>query len=153
MADCTQLSCCPFAIDRVEHLTSQELPAGGAFTSQADISIPEGLTKLSFWISYTRGAVGGYPQFQVEWSNGTETDYVEMILDEGSLSASQPNASVQLYRQRLLGPIPQDGNALTYIFPFDVPLWATGVRLLAAELGVTATPGTIAIAATGEGSI
>ena len=151
--DVVLLQCCPFAIEREVHLASQALPAAGAYTTQVYTALPPGTTRLAFWTSYTRGAVGGYPGWRVQWGNGTESNSRAMILDEGSLTPALPSATAQTYQETLLGPIPQDGTALTYLYEFDVPPGATEVRLQVAEVGITATPGTAAIAVTGLGSI
>jgi hypothetical protein len=139
-----------FLIGRSTHLVSQVLPPAGAFTNQAFSAVPSGTKSITFWVTYTRGAVGGFPAFRAQWSNGTETA-TEAVEDLGSLVVAQPFADVSFYEQTLLGPIPADGNPITYPLVFSIPDNTTSVRLIAAERGVTATPGTVAIALTGSG--
>lgn len=129
---------------RAVHLASGALPGAGAFTAQAFSSVRFGLSRVTFAVTYTQGAAGGFPQFRFQSTNGTESP-LESIEDSGSLLPAQPFATVNFYEATRIGPIPQDASPLTYELTFEIPKGSTGVRLLAAELGVTATPGTIAI--------
>ena len=142
-----------WVITRTAHLASGALPAAGAFTSQAAQAIPAGTKKISFWITYTRGAAGGYPVFELLCSNGTEE--IRVVLGNvSSLAVSQPNGAFDTLQLQLIGPKPQNGSALVFGYTFndeDLPAGATTTRLLAAELGVTGTPGTCAITFTAEG--
>ena len=91
--------------------------------------------------------------FELLCSNGTEE--IRVVLGNiSSLVVSQPNAALDTLQSQLIGPKPQDGNALVFGYTFndeDLPAGATTTRLLAAEVGVTATPGTCAITFTAEG--
>jgi hypothetical protein len=139
----------PATVARSVHIASAALPAAGAFTSQGAYTPAAGVARfVSFWITYTRGAAGGYPKFHLEWGNGTET---ALEVSFGEASAVQPYLQQNVYQGELLGPTPTDGNAISYVLTVENTKGATQVRLLAAEAGITATPGTIAIAITGSG--
>jgi hypothetical protein len=132
-------------VARVVHLASQALPAAGAFTSQAAYTVPEGVTGLTFWITYTRGAIGGQPALKLLQGNGTEEG--PNLLTTGVSTPGNSVLALQATRIReTLGPAPTDGNPLTYCLEVELDPGVTTVRLVAAEHGVTATPGTIAIA-------
>lgn len=129
---------------RSVELASAALPGAGAFTAQAATAIAATTTKISYFVTYTRGAAGGYPQFQMLWGNGTE-EGPEMVRDT-ALIVAQPLGIEQGYQFRMYGPTPSGAGAITYVIAFDVPAGATTAKLLAAELGAVGTPGTIAIA-------
>jgi hypothetical protein len=136
----------PSRVPRVEHLASAALPAAGAFTSQSAYSIPSGAQFVTCWVSYTRGAVGGYAKLRALLGNGTEEGIAPVV--DPTITASQPYGQTPIYPNELIGPQPQDGSAVIWLVTFDVRGGATTFRLLAAELGVTGTPGTCAIALT-----
>lgn len=143
-----------FVIPRTVEQASAALPGAGAFTSQAFSVIPLGTRRVTYWITYTRGAAGGFPALRAEVSNGT--DQVNFhVLNAASLlpgtgtPVTSDFASLNFYREELLGPVPPDASAIDYELTFEVPPGTTGIRLLAAERGVTATPGTAAWAFTG----
>lgn len=138
---------------RSVHRASAALPAAGAYTSQAYTTIPAGIVNVAFWISYTRGAAGGYPAFRVQWSDAVDAGARDMILDESSLVVSQPEGTLDTYQETITGPTPQTDDPLVYIYSYSVPPLATGARLIAAEVGVVATPGTLAIGIAGRGSV
>jgi hypothetical protein len=138
------------AVARTVHLASVALPAAGAFTTQAVYAPVSGLSRyIAFWVTYTRGAVGGFARFKVEWGNGTETA-TELIIDE-TLTATAPTARQSGYLYELDGPVPANASALSYLVILENTIGATTVALRSAEAGVTGTPGTIAIATTGSG--
>lgn len=139
-----------FLIARREHLASQTLPGAGAFTNQAFETVPAGTKRVAFWVTYTRGAAGGFPKFHVEFDNGTDQGR-DVIIDSLSLTTTDPNGQFNVPLAEPAGAVPADGSAIEYVLDFDLPPNTTGVRLLAAEEGVAGTPGTIAIGFTGEG--
>lgn len=153
MADpCSPAILACYMITEVEHLPPGPLPLAGAFTTQPFFEAPSaGLKAVTFYITYTRGAVGGFPAFRVEYapSTGGLIVYRELIMDENSLVIAQPNASVNVYQQEVLGPTPQSAAPILYDMEFTIPPGAIGVRLTAAERGVPATPGTMGITLTG----
>lgn len=136
-----------FELARSVHLASQALPAAGAFTNQAAFTVPAGITEISFWVTYTRGAAGGFPYLQVLIGNGTEEGN-DITIDQ-NIVVAQPLGTQNIYEQQLAGPIPASAAAITYVVAVRVPRGATKIRLIAAEGGVPATPGTIAIALAG----
>lgn len=141
----------PFRTSRTELIASQVLPAAGAPTSEAFAVLTAGaFRRLSYWISYTRGAAGGYPVYYPQWSNGTD-DANELLLDQTSLVVTAPVGKVNLYQEALVGPAPDNDNPLVQVIQFEVPAYATGARILVAEEGDTVNPGTIAVAWTLEG--
>ena len=137
-----------FAIERAIHLASTVLPAVGAFTQQAFTALSPGAKEISFWITYTRGAAGGFPAAQVQWTNGVE-ESSQLILDQSSFAGGSPIGDVNVYVEEVLLPTPNSDSPLSYVLTAVVPYGATGFRLLAAERGVALTPGTIEIAYTG----
>jgi len=127
-------------------LTSQALPAAGAFTNQAATVLPRGTKRVAFWVKYTRGAAGGFPDLRVLWTNTLGTEGHETIVDRTlALTVAQPVASQLIYEEALLGPIPADASPIDYVIRFEVPAGTSAVRMIAAEKGVVATPGTIEI--------
>jgi hypothetical protein len=136
-----------FELARSVYLASQALPAAGAFVIPSQFTVPAGITEISFWVTYTRGAVGGFPYLQVLFGNGTEEGN-DISIDQ-TVVVAQPLGTQNIYEQQLAGPIPATGAAITYVIAVKVPRGATTIRMIAAEGGVTATPGTIAVALTG----
>lgn len=134
-------------IDRQVHVASQVLPAAGAFLTPEWQDIPKGTTRVTYWVTYTRGAAGGYLRSEAHYSNGSE-DSREVIIDP-TLVTSQPNGRLPLLLEQFEGPQPADGNAITYALTYEgLPAATRQVRLLVAEAGVTGTPGTVAVALT-----
>lgn len=143
----TTSKCCDYEIPRQIHLPQQVLPINGAFTNQVGFPIPTGVRNISFYISYTRGAPGGYAAFKLMWSNGTE-EIQETILDLDINDVNTANISQNLYLQNLNGPEPVDDNTISFVVHTKDPGGSTFVRLLAAEKGNVAFPGTIQISLT-----
>ncbi len=133
-------------VARVAHLASAALPGAGAYTNQSAYSIPDGAQFITCWIAYTRGAAGGYAKFKAMLGNGTEESACPVV--DPVITVVQPHGRTLFYPNELVGPTPPDASAVGWIVTFDVRGGATAFRLLAAELGVTATPGTCAIALT-----
>lgn len=125
------------------------LPAAGVFNTPAFTAVPIGTKRVTFWVTYTRGAVGGFPALRAQWSNGVERAN-EAVEDIASLAVTQPIGSVNVYQHEILGPIPADGTAIVYPLVFAVPDGTTSVRLIGAERGIPATPGRLAVTLTGS---
>lgn len=140
-----QSSCCPFEIARVVHF-SGPLPAGGTFTDQAAYRIPPGIRCITFYITYTRGADGGYGTFRLLWGNGT--DETQSTLIDVNTTFSTVASSQNMYLNDLQGPVPVNGSPIHFTLETGVPGGATTVRLLAAEGGVVGAPGTVSISLT-----
>ena len=130
---------------RATHIASAALPGGGLFTNQAMENLPGGAAELNFLVTYTRGGVGGYPKFQMEW--GTDVDstdgYHELIEDLAVFVGSGAIGSAPTYIDEIPGPVPQSASALKYVLQFSVPYGVTRFRLIAAEEGDTGNPGTL----------
>lgn len=142
-------------IPRTIHLASAALPAAGAFTSQDFFDLPIGIESLIYYITYTRGAVGGRPLFRTEWGNvltdpggGEETR--DIIIDGATgITIATPNARFDFLQSEPRGPIPADGAAIDYILRCgNITGGYRKTRLLMAEIGVAATPGTAQITLT-----
>jgi hypothetical protein len=127
----------------VAHLASGALPGAGGFTSQAFTTIEEGITEVSFVVTYTRGAAGGFALLRPQWSDGSKT--ISPTTVNKTPESVNGYARRRLYLEELQGIAPDDANALSFDVSFGVPRTATGVRLLAAEGGAVGTPGTIEI--------
>ncbi|WP_437767166.1 hypothetical protein WMF27_20600 [Sorangium sp. So ce281] len=136
----------PARIARVVHLASATLPASGAWTNQAAYAIPDGVSAVSFITTYTRGVANGQPKFRILVGNGTEEGDISVI--DPMVTASQPFGLQSAYAQVVLGTVPQDGNPVSRELTVLVRGGWTSIRMIAAEHGVTATPGTLAIALT-----
>lgn len=138
--------CCAFEITRVAHL-STTLPAGGAWTDQAPFTIPSGIRHVTFYITYTRGATGGYPLLRLLWGNGTE-ETQSTLIDSDFTTLSTVASSQDMYLNDLKGPVPTNSNPIHFTLETGVPGGATTVRLLASEGGVVGAPGTVSISLT-----
>lgn len=140
-----------FVIPSTEYLASQVLPAAGAFTAAQATAVPVGTKRVSFWITYTQGAAGGYPSFRPQYQTAGGDSGRATVLDLSSFTAANPEGTTKFYLEDLDGPAPTDGQPITYELTFLLPADVTGIDLMAAEKGVTATPGTIGVRFTGDG--
>jgi len=122
--------CCSFEIPRVIHLATGSLPSGGAYTNQAVYAIPERIRCITFYITYTRGAPGGYPQFKLLWGNGVE-ETQETMIDMNFEVLSPSSIDQDMYLQNLSGPVPDTDSPVNSILRAGVPGGATTVRLVA----------------------
>jgi hypothetical protein len=132
---------------RQVHLPLQMLPLAGAFTTQNQFSIPTRIRRVTFYLTYTRGAADGYAIFRLLWGNGVEEN-PEAILNIDSGSGGPVWIGQQLRMQDLHGPAPIDSSPLDFSLYATVPGGATTVRLVAAEKGALANPGMLAITLT-----
>lgn len=133
-------------IARVVHMASAALPAAGGYTANAAYAIPDGAQFVTLYCTYTRGAAGGYPKFRCDLGNGTETAVVQTL--DPTITVAQPSGGQLAYNSEIAGPKPQDANPLVFALEYAVRGGATTIALQAAEVGVTGTPGTLAIALT-----
>lgn len=134
-------------IARASHSASAVLPALGAVTSPTAYTIPNGVTELTFWINYQRDAAGadtGFPRARVVWGNGTESA-ADLLLVDTIDSISSPYARRLAYASEVDFPAPSSDAAVTYQYTVAVPKGATTVKLLLAEAGDTAAPGTASV--------
>lgn|SRR5574341_9350 len=131
--------------------TSAALPAAGAELTK-DVTLPARTKRVTLWVSYTRGAAGGLPGLTLSVQPAGSTSFFRsIVLDLGSFVASAPTGSTNFYVERLLGPAPADGTALLYLITIEVPASASVLRVGAAEVGVTATPGTLSMLVSADG--
>lgn len=143
----TPQQCCSFEIPRVVHLLTQNLPTGGAYTQQPPYLIPSRIRTIIFYITYTRGAAGGFGLFKLMWGNGTEEIQSTMIdLDYHGINPA--NSMQDMYVNVLKGPEPIDNNPVSFGIEAKIPGGSTTVRLLAAEGGVLGAPGVVTITLT-----
>lgn len=132
-------------------LSAQALPGAGAFVT-GSASIPRGTKLVTFWISYTRGAVGGFPAFRASSRASSSVAWRRMpLVDQSSFVAAAPNASENFYQEELRGPVPSGAAAIGYSLTFEVSANAAQIALEVAEVGVVGTPGTVEVAWTGAG--
>lgn len=141
-------------VARAVHLASAALPAAGAVTSQTAYTFPAGLAEVTFWITYTRdptGADTGFPRGRLLWHNGTEE--AGALIQDGTIDSI--DAAVGIYARRLVYteeidfPAPLTDAAVRYAYTVAIPKGAARVRLLLAEAGDVAKPGTALIAISG----
>lgn len=125
------------------HITSSTLPAAGAFTSQSLAAIPEGHTRVTYVVTYTRGADGGFPLLRVKWGNGSDIFHSIVTVKQSVPVGAFARRTILL--EELQGPAPVDGTPITFEIPMRVPTGATTCQLIAAEGGVVGTPGNIEI--------
>lgn len=139
------------SIGRVPHLVSAALPAAGAWTAQQAFEIPQNITSLNVWITYTRGAAGGRPRLRPLFGDGVE-EARDAFVETSATATTSADVAQAVFAHDIDGPAPADGNPVTFELPFEVPPGATTFRLLASEAGVTGSPGTLAIFLTGRGT-
>lgn len=132
---------------RSVHFPEAALPAASAWTTQARLVLPGGLTRLTWIVRYTRAAAGGFVRLRPKWWTGSEE--CDELLVDSLLLPSGGVARQTAYLQELDGPIPDDGSPITFALPFAVPAGMTEARLLAAEAGAPSTPGTCLVAVVG----
>lgn len=125
------------------HLPIGPLPAAGAYTDQFPYQVPHCVRRLSFYITYQRGAPGGYATFKIMWGNGVD-EYSETIVDYGNPSP--------LSLQTLIGPAPIDDDEVKFVVYMTIPGGCVSARLLAAETGMPGTPGICSITLTASSS-
>lgn len=143
-----------FVVPRTVERAPAALPGAGAFTAQAFSPVPLGTRRVTYWITYARsaGVPGGFPAFRAEVSNGVD-EVNFSVLNAASLLPATPTsdfADLNFYREELLGPVPPDDTTIDYELTFELPPGTTGIRLLGAERGTIATPGTAGWAFTGS---
>lgn len=140
-----------FVIGPKSLIASAALPDAGAF-AVGQTSLPGGTKRVTAWITYTRGAAGGFPAIRASTRPSlTSSWYRTPILDLSSFAAAAPEGRENFYQEELLGPIPADANPIRYELTFVLPANAAQFQLELAERGVPGTPGTAAVDWTGDG--
>ena len=105
---------------------------------------------IAFYISYKRGAPGGYALFKLLWGNGTE-ETQETVIDT-DINGPSVMGQQGMFLQDLTGPTPTDDNTIFFVLYVSVPGGAQTVRLLASEAGVPGASGTVGITLTASSS-
>jgi hypothetical protein len=141
--------CCPFEIERVVHLAPQILPIGNIFTNQSQYVIPTGVRTIAFYITYTRGAVGGFTVLRLFWGNGVEEVQSTLIMENVN-QITTALVSQDMFVDDFKGPVPTDNNSICFLLETTPPGGSKTVRLRAAE-GSSGTPGSISITLTASG--
>lgn len=141
--------CCPFEIDRVVHLEPQVLPINNIFTNQDRYVIPSGIRTVAFYITYTRGAIGGFTVLRLFWGNGVE-EVQSTLVNENMNQITTALVSQDMFIDDLKGPVPTDNNPISFLLEVSPPGGAKTVRLRSAE-GSPGTPGSISITLTASG--
>lgn len=139
------VECC-IEIPRTIHLLTQRLPPSGNFTNQPPYLIPDCIEDVTFYITYARGAPGGFAIVRLIWGNGTEE--AQQTLIDLDIIISQPNSLQNTFLQDLESPIPPTDAPITFMIEASVPGGSKTVRLIAGEGGVPGAPGTIGITLT-----
>ena len=139
--------CCAFELPRTIHIPYGILPSSGIFTDQSTYQIGTGIRKITFYITYARGAAGGHAVLKLLWGNGFE-EIQETVLDIDITGQTASTQFQNLYLQDLNGPIPDDTNPINFVLYVTVPGGASRVRLIAAEQGSILFPGNLGITIT-----
>jgi hypothetical protein len=141
-------SCCDYEIPRTVHISLGYLPPSGSFTDQPYYVIPKGIRKVAFYVTYIRGAAGGYAVLRLMWGDGT-TEAQETLVDTSiSDTSPDPYAPQNLFLQEMNSPAPTNGSPVSFIIESGVPGGSQTVRLIAAEKGVPGAPGMLGITLT-----
>lgn len=124
------------------------LPAAGAYTAQPYSDVPPEARRLGVNITYTPDPAASAPQpkYYVQWRVENTPDINETFVDGSSVSVGEPFAEVPQYIFVVKGPVLVDSNPLAYrALSLEVPMCATGVRVLIAEAGDASHPGTVKV--------
>lgn len=139
-----------YSFARVEHF-SGVLPASGAFSAQSFQALPEGTKRVTYWVKYTPTVPNGRFTWRHESGNLITDEGRDPIQDNASLAPSGINGVIDIYAEQPQGPSATAGGEvqsfqLTYVLGADVRF----ARLLVAEAGETANPGSIVIGMTAD---
>jgi hypothetical protein len=146
-----------FVVPLADHITSTVLPGAGSFlgpnVAGSPLNLTPGTKRVTFWITYTRGAAGGYPAFRVFVNNNTTggATFHIPVLDFASFVAAAEEGTTKFYCEELEGPPPPDANPLSYELTYTLPANARHVEIQVAERGVVGSPGTIVVKTTADG--
>ena len=126
----------PAPVARAALIASAALPAAGAYSTLGTAAnIPSGASFAQLWLTYTRSSgQAGAAASKVFLSNGTEVAQV-----------SAPDGSYN----PIAGPVPPSDTAIVYaIGPIDLRGGSITLNISSAEVGATASPGTLAVGVT-----
>lgn len=123
------------------------LPAAGAFTDQAYSLLGPLSRRLTIGLKYTKAAAAatGQVKCQIQWKLVNEVGYFEPLIDGSNPTVTADVMQVPEYKQELLGPPVTAGNTplLWRLTTVEIPSCAVAVRVLMAEVGDAAHPGTV----------
>jgi hypothetical protein len=137
----------PAEIPAFVHCASAALPAAGAWSAQTAWGVPAGISEITFFITYTRGAAGGYPVFCVELGAGGVLSLEQWEDDNPAITDPIGIGSLYDHVRDVRGLHPAGAAAVSRAITVTIPRGVTSIALRAAEAGVVATPGTCAIVA------
>lgn len=124
---------------------SAALPAAGAYdTAGASFRVSVADRDVaSLWCTYTRGAASGAASIKIYGSCDNGTTYALCtVIDPASYSTGTQLLAAAVFKL----PVASGSGAEEWIVPnIDVSAF-THIQVLSAEYGITATPGTLAIA-------
>ena len=122
---------------------SAALPAAGAFTTTGVELDTLGYQRVDFFCKYTRGAAGGSVAIAFEFSlDGTNFFQESYVVNQvGFVAGTDYRANVQQYEVLYTS---NSASAETFMLALS-DIFAVKIRLIAKEVGVTGTPGTLAV--------
>lgn len=130
------------------NLDAVALPGAGAFGSPTYTPIPPKSRRLSLIVTYAKGAgaTSGSVVLRLQWQltagSGPLDDVYETLIDGSTLTKSTSFASAPEYAFAVVGP-PTTTSISFRALSVEVPILAVAARVLAAEIGDTANPGTV----------
>lgn len=136
------------------NLDGFQLPAAGAFTAQSYSDLPPQARRAHVVVTFTGGAgsTNGAGRFRVQWriqagpTENVVTDVYEAVLDGTTIAKSGAFLENPEYAYSIAGPIAAPATAFNFkLLSIEVPIFATGMRIIAAEGGDTAHPGQVTI--------
>ncbi len=134
------------------NLQARALPASGAYYTSSTAAEIQGQwhenhvgdPSITFRVTYTKGASGGYPVMRVVWTaidnTGAEVTMIDTITSLGTSGVCTTDAATNKLTALT------DGTALACDVQYTVPREVVKVKVEVAELGNTGTPGTITVA-------
>jgi hypothetical protein len=134
------------------NLQSRALPASGAYYTGSTaaalqgewVANHDGGPTISFRVTYTAGASGGYPVMKVVWTVlDASASEVTMIDTITTAAASGGVCTTDVATNKLVALT--DGSSTACDVVYVVPRDAVKVQVQVAELGNTGTPGTVTV--------
>jgi hypothetical protein len=138
--------CDSVEVSQVIHLSEQVLPFGGSYTNQLAYHIPSGIREMVFYVTYRRGAPGGFPLLRLMLGNGV--DEVRSTMIDVNFNPLGPVSYQNLYQNDLIGPVPDSDDPITFNVQISVAGGIKTARLLVSESGMVGSPGTIYVTLT-----
>lgn len=124
------------------------LPAAGAFTGQAYTPLPAESRRLSIvaQIALGAGATTNQAKFRLQWQidGALDLDVSEAVIDGTTIVKTAPYLANPQFAYEVSGPV-VTGALAWRLLSVEVPIKATGVRVLVAEVGDTTHPSSVAV--------